>query len=131
MPVIIVEILGSAVGVGALDSGDTPAVVTAAHKAIHRIGDPLQPELPEALGELSLIAGDELGEVGTEKPLEGARSPLAVAAGGRRIQGERQLVCHMSIDGRKERAAFTPRAPERHENKSRISQSSRSPMRKG
>ena len=41
------------------------------------------------LSELSLVAGDELGEVGTEEPLEGADSPLAVGAGGRRIQGER------------------------------------------
>jgi hypothetical protein len=102
------EVLGSAVGVGALDSGGTPAVVTAAHKAIHRLGDPRQSELPEALGELILVAGDEPCEVGTEASLEGARSPLSVAAGGRRIQRERQLVCHMNIDGRKERAAFTP-----------------------
>ena len=36
-----------------------------------------------------------------------ARSPLAVGAGGRRIQAERQLVCHMEKDGPEERGAFT------------------------
>ena len=35
------------------------------------------------------------------------RSPLAVGAGGRRIQAERQLVCHMEKDGPEERGAFT------------------------
>ena len=70
----------SAVGVGKLDSGDAPAIVAAAQKALHRLGDPLEAGLPESLGELSLIAGDELGEVGTEEPLEGACSPLAVGA---------------------------------------------------
>jgi hypothetical protein len=38
--------------------------------------------------------------------LEGARSPLAVAAGGRRIQRESQLVCHMRIHSPEERAAL-------------------------
>ena len=102
------EVLGSAVGALAAPArlppwglvhwilATPPAVVTAVHKAIHRIGDPLQPELPDALGELILVAGDELREVGTEEPLEGARSPLAVAAGGRRIQGERERACGAS-----------------------------------
>ena len=80
------EVLQAAVGVGTVDSCDTPAVVTATQKALHRLGDPLEAELSESLGELSVIAGDQLGEVGTEKPLEGARSPLAAGAGGRRIQ---------------------------------------------
>ena len=67
----------------------------------------LKAELAEPLGELRLIAGDELGEVGTEELLEGARSPLAVGAGGRCIQAERQLVAHMEKDGPEERGAFT------------------------
>ena len=100
------EVLGSAVGVGALDPGDASAVITAADKALHRLGDPLEAELPESLGELILVAGDELREVGTEEPLEGARSPLVVAAGGRRIQRESQLVCHMRIHSPEERAAL-------------------------
>ena len=60
------EVLQSAVGVRALDSGDTSTVVTAAQKALHCLGDPLQPELSESPGELGLVAGDELGEVGAE-----------------------------------------------------------------
>ena len=103
------EVLQSAVGVGALDPGDTPAVVAAAQKALHCLGDPLQAELSESLGELSLVAGDELGEVGAEQPLERADSPLAVGAGGRRIQGQRQLVGHRKEDGPKERDAFPTR----------------------
>jgi hypothetical protein len=101
------EVLQSAVWVGALNPGNTPAVVAAAQKALHCLGDPLQPELSESLGELSLIAGDELGEVGAEQPLQRADSPLVVDAGGRRIQAERQLVAHMEKDGPEERGAFT------------------------
>ena len=67
-------------------------VVAAGKKACRHAGDTFQAELPESLGELILVAGDELREVGTEEPLEGARSPLAAAAGGRRIQRESQLV---------------------------------------
>jgi len=105
------EVRGSAIGVGAADAGHALVIVAAVQKALHRLGDPLEAELPESLGELSLIAGDELGEVGTEEPLEGARSPLAVGAEGRRIQEERQLVCHMKKDGPEERGAFTPAYP--------------------
>ena len=74
------EVLQSAVWVGALNPGNAPAVVAAAQKALRCLGDPLQPELSESLGELSLIAGDELGEVGAEQPLQRADSPLVVGA---------------------------------------------------
>ena len=103
------EVLQSAVWVGALNPGNTPAVVAAAQKALHCLGDPLQPELSESLGELSLIASDEPGEVGAEQPLQRADSPLVVDAGGRRIQGQRQLVGHKEEDGQKERDAFPTR----------------------
>jgi hypothetical protein len=88
------EVFGSAVGVGALDSGDAPAIVAAAQKALHRLGDPLEAELPESLGEISLIAGDQLGEVGTEEPLEGACSPLAVGARRCSLKLEGQGIGH-------------------------------------
>jgi len=103
------EVLQSAVWVGALNPGNTPAVVAAAQKALHCLGDPLQPEPSESLGELSLITGDELGEVGAEQPLQRADSPLVVGAGGRRNQGQRQLVGHRKEDGLKERDAFPTR----------------------
>ena len=76
------EVIQSAVGVCALDSGDTPAIVAAGEEPLHRPVDPLEAELPELLGELGLVAGEELGEVGTEEPLERACSPLAVGARG-------------------------------------------------
>jgi hypothetical protein len=103
------EVLQSAVWVGALNPGNTPAVVAAAQKALHCLGDPLQPELSESLGELSLITGDELGEVGAEQPLQRADSPLAVGAGGGRNQGQGQLVGHRKEDGPKKRDAFPTR----------------------
>jgi hypothetical protein len=96
------EVLQLAVWVGALNPGSTPAVVAA---ALHCLGDPLQPELFESLGELSLITGDELGEVGAEQPPQRADSPLVAGAGGRRNQGQRQLVGHRKEYGLKERDA--------------------------
>jgi len=58
------EVLESAVGVRALDSGDTSEVVTAGEEPLHRLGDPLEAELPEPLGELGLVARAELGGSG-------------------------------------------------------------------
>ena len=69
------EVFGSAVGVGALDSGDALGEVAAAQKALHRLGDPLEAELAGPLGELRLIAGDELGEEGTEELFLGELAP--------------------------------------------------------
>jgi hypothetical protein len=80
------EVLQSALGIRALDSGDTTAVVTAGEEPLYRIGDPLEAELAEPLGELGLVAGGELREVRTEEPLERAHSPLVVGAGGRRTK---------------------------------------------
>ena len=96
----------AALGVGALDSGDASAVVPTGQEPLHRLRDPLKAELPSPLGELILVAGDELREVGTEEPLEGTHSPLPVGPGGRRIQGQRKLVCHMRIHSPEERAAL-------------------------
>ena len=84
------EVLQSAVWVGALNPGNTPSVV-ATQKALHCLGDPLQAELSEALGEVSFIPGVQVGEVGAEKPLERTCAPLAVDAGWRRIQGQGHL----------------------------------------
>jgi len=80
------EVLVLAFGVCALDPGDATAVVTAGEEPFYRIGDPLEAELAEPLGELGLVAGGELREVRTEEPLERAHSPLAVGAGRRQVQ---------------------------------------------
>ncbi len=103
------EVLQSAVWVGALNPGTTPSVVAAARKALHCLGEPLQPELSQSLGELSLITDGELGEVGAEQLPQRADSPLVVGAGGRRNQGQRQLVGHRKEDGPKKRDAFPTR----------------------
>jgi hypothetical protein len=105
------KVLQSAVGVRALDSGDTSAVVPAGQEPLYRLGDPLEAELPESLGELILVAGDELREVGTEEPLEGTYSPLAVGPEGRRVQGQRKLVYHMNKERPRDRAACCGQAP--------------------
>jgi hypothetical protein len=99
------KVLQSAIRVCTLDSGDAPAIVTAGQEALNRLADPLETELPELLGELGLVAGEEFGEVSAEEPLERACSPLAVGARGRRIQGQRQLVCHALLDDPPLRAA--------------------------
>ena len=52
------------------------------------------------LGHVGCEAAPACARMGlSEEPLEGADSPLAVGGGGRRIQGERQLVCHMKKVG--------------------------------
>ena len=104
------KVFQSAVRVGTLDPGHTSAVVTAGEEPLHSPGDPLEAELSEAFCELGLVAGDELREVGTEEPLERTHSPLAVAAGGRRIQRESQLVCHMKIRRERKSVATSPRS---------------------
>jgi hypothetical protein len=56
-------------------------------------------------GELRLVEGEELGEVGAEESLQRVPSPLAVYARGRRIQGQRELVYHAMLDDPPLRAA--------------------------
>ena len=104
-------LLPLSLGVRALDSGDASAVVPTGQEPLHRLGDPLEAELLESLGELGLVAGDELREVGTEEPLEGTHSPLPVGPGGHRIQRESQLVCHMNKERPRDRAACCVQAP--------------------
>ena len=55
------EVFGSAVRVGALDSGDALGVIAAAQKALHRLGDPREAELAEPLGELKPRSEGEEG----------------------------------------------------------------------
>jgi hypothetical protein len=64
---------------------DTLVCPRCSHRSLEsapRLCDPLEPELPHSLSKLSLVAGDELGRVGTEEPLEGADSPLAMGLRG-------------------------------------------------
>jgi len=74
------KVFRPAVGVTALDASDTLAIVAAGEEPLHRPADPLEAELPALFGELGLVAGEELGEVGTEEPLDRAFPPLAVGA---------------------------------------------------
>jgi len=81
-----------------VDSGDTLAVVATRDGALDGLREALQAGLPEALGELSLVASDELGEVSSEEPLERARASLAVGPGRRRVQTEGELVGQSASD---------------------------------
>ena len=65
----------------AADPRDALGVVPAVKEPLHGRADPLEPEPPEALGEVSFMAGVQVGEVGAEKPLERTCAPLAVDAG--------------------------------------------------
>jgi hypothetical protein len=53
-----------------------------------------QAVLAQPCGELNVVSPEEVGKMGGEEPLQRACAPLAVGARGRRIQGQRQLVCH-------------------------------------
>jgi hypothetical protein len=77
---------------------DALCVVPAVQEPLYGRADPLEPEPPEALGEVSFIAGVQVGEVGAEKLLERTCAALAVGAGWRRIQGQGHLVCNMKWD---------------------------------
>jgi len=105
------EVLDPTAGISALDPGDPLGVVPAFQEAAHRLGDPLQAELSQTLGEVSLIARTELGEVRAEQTLQGADSPLAVGPWGCRIQGQRQLVGHKGKNDLEEPDAFPSRLP--------------------
>ena len=102
------EVLDSAFGVHTLDSGDVLGVVPALHKALHRLPDAFQSEPAQPVGELAFVARDDLTEMSSGESLKRARSPLAVGARWRRIQGECQLICHVQLDGPSQRAALSP-----------------------
>ena len=54
------EIFRPAFRIGALDPGDALLVVPAVQEPLHRFDDALKAERSQALGELGLMAGDEL-----------------------------------------------------------------------
>ena len=56
------EVLDPTAGISALDPGDPLGVVPAFQEAAHRLGDPLQAELSQTLGEVSLLARTEVGK---------------------------------------------------------------------
>jgi len=102
------EVLRLALGVRALDPGDALGVVPATQEPFHRLRDALLPVLAESYGELRVVLSGQLGEMGAEKPLQRACAPRAVSARGCRFQGQRELVCHVWIDGPTVRAASLP-----------------------
>jgi hypothetical protein len=58
-----IEVVCFAFGIGALDSGDALRVVPAVQEPRYGRADPLEPEPPEAFGEVNFIAGVQVGEV--------------------------------------------------------------------
>jgi hypothetical protein len=72
-----------------------PIVVVAADKeAFHGFCDALLTVLAEPYGELSLVASEQLGKMGSEEPLQRACAPRAVRARCIRIHGQSELACH-------------------------------------
>ena len=99
------EVLRPTAWVRASDTGDAPAIVATGEEPLHGLRDPLKAELPEAFGELGIVTSDELGEVISEEPLEGARASLAVGPRRGRIQREGELVGHKEIHAPEGRVA--------------------------
>ncbi len=95
------KVFGPASRVGAMDARDPLGVVAALKKPLHSLGEPIQAEPSHTPGVVRLVSCREARKVGTEQTLERAGAPLPVCSGWRRIQEQRQLLCHKGVDGLK------------------------------
>jgi hypothetical protein len=88
------EVLGSAIGVGAVDAGDAFGIVPALNKAFDGPGDSLQARVSQPVGVVGLEAGGKVGEVDAEQAPQRVCAPRQVGARWCRLQREGQRIGH-------------------------------------
>jgi hypothetical protein len=72
------EVVVTAVGIAAADTGYSLPVVTAGEKVFSNSLDPFDAKLPECIGILLFIPAAEIGEMTLENLMEGVSSPRKV-----------------------------------------------------
>jgi len=95
------EVFGPAVGVGAVDAGNTYSsgylrlgTVSTFEKALDGFGDTLQARVSQSARAVDLVASTKLGEVVVEQPLQRAGDPLPLSARGCGLKLEGLRVGH-------------------------------------